>query len=224
MKLLILTIGISFLISCGSNNTKKQNEQKQQNAKLELIFGKEKTELEEYKLKLDSLINESHLLALDTNKIISDKTISYFMLDSIDEGDFSKLISVKEDDPRIPYNMFNQILVGEIKYSEYTSIIKSLKSVKYILYTKKLIYVEPKIVDKSTFNSGVAICTNYFIDINSKKIIATDIFRAKSSNEVETKLSELLSSIDLDNDFKNNYRSEKEKSVQKIIGKLYNRQ
>lgn len=221
MKLLILTIGITILISCVPNNSKKQIDE---NAKLELIFGKEKTELEDYKLKLDSLINESHLLAIDSNITIKDKTISYFMLDSIDKGDFFQIISAKEDDPRVPYEMFNQILEGDIKYLEYTSIIKSLKSVKYIMYTKKLIYIEPKMVGNSTFNSGVAVCTNYFIDINSKKIIATDIFQATSSNQVETKSSELLSSIDLEKDFKNNYRSEKERSVQKILGNLYNRQ
>lgn len=224
------TLALFALTAC--NNGNPFNANTQPTKKLEMIFGKEKTELELYQSKLDSIANGTIVLPTDTVSLADASVKDYILFDSLysqnGSASLDRLIlkarEAKEGKTSGSLNQLTeslqgieQVLKGEDRYESYPEYIKTVKGIPYFIVIKNMSFSAPKMKGDSYFDGGYALSFIKVYDMKAMKMVKLSLFQVESSNEIETRGNFGMGQIDIDRDFWNNYSTEQEKALNSIF-------
>ena len=222
MKYLIITLAtiILTLTACNSRTGLKQEKKAPE---LEMIFGKEKKELESYIHFIDSLKTCANL-PVDTTLFHKG---NYILEDSLGESNnasalFEIIARAKAEQAGSPiqsklFTDLNSVLNGKIKYESYPNYLKELNKINYLVVVKKFLHTNPKLRSNKEFEGGLIMSLVEVIDLHKKIIVKSSFLTAESSKTVETSTRYGMSQMDIDQDFWGNYHKNRSELLDKLF-------
>jgi hypothetical protein len=179
--------------------------------KLEMIFGKEKKELEAYIHFLDSLEQINSNLEIDTSLY---NPGSFIITDSLGNTNRHSIILDVIEQKRTQGQGksssksildLHHVLKGNIKYESYDTYLSELKKTKHLVVFKNIACTQPRLISQKQFQGGTILSLMKVIDLKNHKIVKYRILQAQNSEQIKTSSNFGLSEISLQNDLWENY-------------------
>jgi hypothetical protein len=189
----------------------------------EMIFGKDKKELEAYNGFLDSLYNVCSDLKIDTTLF---QNGSFIIYDSLELTNSTPSLAIAisrrgrhNKDGLIVRSRFdlNDLLEGKVKLNSYEDYLNKLKETKYLVTFKDIVYTKPHLVNNRGFAGGTIVSYMQVVDIEKKIVVKVRLFQVENSNEIKTLSGLAPSERDLIRDLWNNYSSNRIEIIENVF-------
>jgi len=210
-----LFIGLTtalILVACNSGNQRYGNAAPPEP---EMIFGKEKKQLQTYITFLDSVKSVSDDFIVDTTLFQTGGSCYY--IDSLGEengsSNFNDLVAEAKDARKgktssfISISQLESVLKGQTKLESYTDFLKGMQETRYLAVIKNVVMAKPKMQGNSSFEGGGIVSLVQVVDLKALKIVKYGVLQAENSNEVNT--TNGLSSYQLEQDLWSNYSTKR---------------